>query len=313
MVQSMQNNYLMNIWWGKMTDTIRLHFLDVGDGDCTLIQFPNGRIGLIDIHTNHEFGMETINYLKKIIGDKHIFRFILTHPHQDHLHGIKDLVDGGIYIENFWHINHSYTPDIPNDGEENYDERKKQWDSYKPHWDTYEQRDNKLIFTKERQDRDFLTEDNIEILSPSAYLDKKADELGEDTDAVHRNNYVIKITNNKFSVLLCGDADNPALNHLIEEDSDRIKNCTLLKAPHHGTESHWNEDFVDLCSPKFVVLHQGEERAKDSAEDKYEHDQNCEVGITKKHGVIVIDGKSDGSCVVVTNGNYQKVLNDLGK
>ena len=71
-----------------MTERIRFHFLDVGDGDCTLIEFPTGRIGVIDIHTDSEknpYWKEVIPYIKKVIGNKSIFRFILTTPIQSTL------------------------------------------------------------------------------------------------------------------------------------------------------------------------------------------------------------------------------------
>lgn len=287
---------------------IRFHFLDVEDGDCTLIEFPTGRIGLIDIHTNHQYNLKTIEYIKKILNGKSIFRFILTHPHRDHIHGIKDLIDAGITIENFWHIYHEYKPDVPKTEEE-----KKNWEKYKPHWDYYEQKNNKLIFYNENCDCNYLNEDKIKILSPSKELDKQAKEMSDKSQAIHRNNYVFYINHGNFMALFCGDADITALNYLIQAHSAELKRTTLLKTPHHGTEAHFSEDFVKICNPRISILFQGDERAKDSAEKKYEKIQNNVVRITKIHHVIVIDGFEDGTYKVVKNGNYEEVLNHLGK
>ena len=289
-------------------NNIRFHFLDVQDGDCTLIEFPTGRIGLVDIHTNHKYGTKTIEYIKRILNGKSIFRFILTHPHQDHLHGINDLSDAGIIIENFWNINHEYKPKVPIN-----DKEKKEWEYYKPHWNFYEKVDRKLIFSKENCECNYLNEDKIKILSPSIELDKQAKEMEDKSQAVHRNNYVFYITHGKFMAIFCGDADTVTLNYIKDNYADEIKQTILLKAPHHGTEAHWNEDFVKLCNPLISILSQGDERTKDSAEDKYIKATKKDVGNTKKNGVIVIDGIDDGNYNVVSFGKYDEVLKFLGK
>src|SRR5665213_2096993 len=101
-----------------------VHFLNVGKGDCTLIQHNSGRNSLIDIcKGNYEspqqvdsiqemfanaaaeaaervkgnFGMSKkttnpISYLEGI-GVGSLFRFILTHPDMDHLDGLDALMD----------------------------------------------------------------------------------------------------------------------------------------------------------------------------------------------------------------------------
>lgn len=285
-----------------MTNKIIFHFLDVGDGDCTLIEFPSGRVGLVDINTDPEKNSNWDNvvpYIVKVLNGRNIFRFILTHPHQDHLHGLKSLIDAGVKIDCFWHTDHKYEPDKESDS----------WETYKEHWRKYSDWEKKLEFSKENHFYDFLVQDNIEVLSPSIELCKQANELGEDEDGVHRNNYVLKITNGNFTTLLCGDADSPALNHLMDNESDKIRNCTLMKAPHHGTETHWNEGFVKLCNSKIIILHQGENLKEYSHEKEY--DKKCDVlGITREHGVIVIEGFSDGSHNII-NGNYNDILKKL--
>ncbi len=281
---------------------IRFHFLDVGDGDCTLIEFPSGRIGLIDIHTNHSFGNKTIEYIKEILQKRSLFRFILTHPHQDHLHGIKDLVDAGIVIENFWHVKNNFRPDMENEN----------WEDYKPHWNYYKNIEKKLEFNLEDHNFDYLIEDKIIVLSPSKELSKQANELGEDNDGVHRDNYVLKILHGNFSALLCGDSDCHLLTHLSQNNFDEIKNIALLKAPHHGTETHFNEDFLKKSNPRMIIFHQGKERSKNCAKNLYQKScPNSVIGITKEHGVLVIDGSETGNYFVITNGSYDKVLGDL--
>jgi beta-lactamase superfamily II metal-dependent hydrolase len=109
-----------------------LHFLNVAQGDCTLIQHNSGRNTLIDIcKGNYEppakpqtveamldealdkawakikgnFGMSKkptnpISYLSQA-GVDSIFRFILTHPDMDHLDGFDSLMNE-FSVTNFW-------------------------------------------------------------------------------------------------------------------------------------------------------------------------------------------------------------------
>jgi len=155
--------------------TIKLHFLDVGDGDCTLIEFPSGRIAIIDIYTNQS-STDVISYIKQILGQKkEIFRFILTHPHQDHLHGLKELEDAGFSITNFWHTEHSFEPDKKSD----------QWADYERHWNKYEdyQRSEQIKYFEQGKQPEYLEEDGIHILSPSPELNRQAKEdLKDDND-----------------------------------------------------------------------------------------------------------------------------------
>jgi len=112
-----------------------VHFLNVCEGDCSIIQHGSGHFSVIDICNGNapsqpmtarglaELLMETAqrsgsargmsgNYGMKDsptdpvaymrgIGISNVFRFILTHPDMDHLDGFKELCDE-IGITNFW-------------------------------------------------------------------------------------------------------------------------------------------------------------------------------------------------------------------
>ena len=42
---------------------------------------------------------------------KPIFRFVCTHPHHDHIYGLKKLFDDSdIRVYNFWDLEHSFVP-----------------------------------------------------------------------------------------------------------------------------------------------------------------------------------------------------------
>jgi competence protein ComEC len=40
---------------------LRIHFLNVGHGDCTVIAHPSGRLTMVDINTSHQYDSESLN------------------------------------------------------------------------------------------------------------------------------------------------------------------------------------------------------------------------------------------------------------
>lgn len=70
---------------------LRIHFLDVGQGDCTVIQFPSGDVVLIDAGDGSFFNRShTVRYLKAL-APAHL-TMILTHADADHYGGFEALV-----------------------------------------------------------------------------------------------------------------------------------------------------------------------------------------------------------------------------
>ena len=95
-----------------------VHFLNVGEGDCSIIQHGSGRVSVIDICNGKtalqrlvdeaaavsgigkyaargggNYGMKNrptdpVAYLRNL-GVSSVFRFILTHPDMDHLDGFE--------------------------------------------------------------------------------------------------------------------------------------------------------------------------------------------------------------------------------
>ena len=101
------------------------HFLNVKDGDCSIIEHGSGNVSVIDVCnaekvTTPMSDLELKSITERISGNfqqkKHpvnpveylnkfninsVFRFILTHPDMDHMDGIKDFFDC-FNPANFW-------------------------------------------------------------------------------------------------------------------------------------------------------------------------------------------------------------------
>lgn len=71
---------------------LRVHFLDVGQGDCTVIEFPSGDVVLIDAGDGSFFNrIHTVRYLKALMPAR--LTMILTHADADHYGGFEALAE----------------------------------------------------------------------------------------------------------------------------------------------------------------------------------------------------------------------------
>jgi len=255
---------------------ILCHFLNVGSGDCTIIDFPkriredgseqSERVMMVDIchHEDHQEYENIINYyktnFKKDDGSlKPIFRFICTHPHQDHICGLYQLLnDYEIRIFNIWDLNHKFLPEDFN-----------HYPTHEDDWDAYEElRDEDLPATVIRTQREDTPsrfwnedEDRITILSPSKSLIEYAHYKQNGTKResheveIDEMSYALKIQINENKVILSGDGRaSPCWDDIYQNCKNQIKNCSVLKAGHHGQEAGFHEEAVKLMNPKLIIF-----------------------------------------------------------
>lgn len=256
----------------------KIHFLNVDEGDCSIIQHDNGNVTMIDICCGNieediqkcfsaeslntglrgnfkqkEHPTNPVNYLNRY-GIKTIFRYIQTHPDMDHMDGLDNLASS-VSILNFW--------DTENTKEQEFGEDGKSGRYLKIDWDRYCQMrksasEPKALFYYDgtsnkyyaEDDNGKLKDDYIKILSPTKDLIKQANEAGDWNDS----SYVILYVISGKKILFCGDADMNTITHLIENHSDDITNLDVLIAPHHGRDSDKDFSFLDIMNPKLTLI-----------------------------------------------------------
>jgi beta-lactamase superfamily II metal-dependent hydrolase len=293
---------------------IKIHFINVGSGDCTIVHFPERtrkdgktkaeRIMMIDInhHDDDDECEHVIDYYKNNFKNdngslKPIFRFIVSHPHQDHICGLNKLfADNDIQILNFWDLNHSFEPD-------NYDGHP----THKDDWSTYQAKrvkkeGNPTIIHTHREDPPRLywndDEDRIVVLAPTLEMLEKAHSKKEDGSKrkpheidVDRISYAFLMKVNDRKIIFAGDGKEAVWQDIFDNCKDHIKDCHILKAPHHGHESAFHEETVKLMNPAMIVFSNSEdEDADNGAADLYAAAApNALILKTCEHGTIVAD------------------------
>ncbi|MCM3381223.1 hypothetical protein CHH77_16755 [Shouchella clausii] len=314
---------------------LKIHFLNVGHGDCTLVEFPSSRTTLIDINnskvvdettqeelasisdtyslyksigyqgvellqksvTDFVVPIDPIDYINENLGDtKHIFRFILTHPDMDHMSGLYKLKDEKISIMNFW--------DTDNEKEVKESEVSSRFD-YRD-WETYQElresnEDPKVLKILKGEQRDFFNEDSISILSPTKEIIKKANENGK----WNLLSYILLIEYAGHKVILGGDADAEVWDELAESDEDLLNNVSILKASHHGRESGYSQKAVSIMNPDWTICSVGKKPAQDSS-NKYRHYTNKKVLSTRFRGNIVAEISSNGDLRMYCEDNHSE-------
>jgi len=308
-----------------------IHFLNVLEGDCNIIQHDSGRTTVIDISngyndydTAEEIAVKNsqrrkemyertqvpsnkkdykqkknpdnpIFYLKQK-GVKDIFRFIVTHPDMDHLDGIKDFFEE-FNIINFWDTdNKKEISGKANSGGYNMED----WKFYKSLRDGKITPSKRLTYFSGNSNL-YYNQDYIEILSPTHTILNTCNEKDNWNDS----SYVILYTPPKangghWKILFAGDSEDLTWEHIIKNHSDKIKNTDILFAPHHGRDSSRNCDFLVTLKPKVTLF--GNASSKHLAYTKYP-----ETRITSNQaGYVILDITPDHIEIFVKNYEFAK-------
>lgn len=229
---------------------LKIHFINVGKGNCTVIDFPSGHLTVVDTdnsrNTEENDLTDPIDFIKKQYPNRDIFRLIITHPDMDHLSGMEEIAEN-FKIYNFWDTENNKTLTQADLDKAPYYE-KEDWKTYQKFRKSTES--PKCLNLYRNGSGDYWNSDNIKILSPSKALVKKANESGE----YNHLSYVIAINYNGTKILLGGDATIAAWNEIFEELGKDALKADIFLAPHHGSAYNVNKDVFQHIDPKYVVV-----------------------------------------------------------
>lgn len=252
---------------------MKVHFLDVGQGDSILVQSPNGKNLLVDGSTK-KAGKDVVDYLRKQ-GVEKLDYVVATHPDADHIGGLISVLNS-ISIKNFV-------------------------DSGKVHTSqTYEEM-LQLILDK---DIPFTVPNIGDNISLDDELDIKVLNVGDDSDDNNEASIVLKISYGEISFLLMGDADTVVEKEILERANVE---ATVLKAGHHGSDTSSSKEFIEAVNPKVTILSYGKDNSygHPDAEVMSRLEQiKTQIYGTAEVGNIVVE--TDGQDYnVLTNGSVE--------
>ncbi len=248
---------------------LQAHFLDVGNGDCTILQLPDNTTTIVDVRNarirTREASQEFVNpiqYLKSLAIDS-VHRYIQTHPDMDHMDGLADLLQ--MYApNNFWDVENNKTID---DFQMGY--RELDWDAYQA------ARKNAKHFyrgdvARPNGDGDYVY--SLYVVSPAKRLVADANE----TEAWNAMSYVLLLDYAGFKLLLGGDTTDSVWQQIFESTRKEawlrsaLSEVTVFKVSHHGLDSSYcGPDVLSLTSPRKLIISAEEPSGENSAYDKY--------------------------------------------
>lgn len=247
----------------KLSDNVDVHFIDVGQADSILFEVED-KFMLIDAGNNDD-GDLVVNYLKKQ-GVSTIDYLIGTHPHEDHIGGLDDV------IKNF-DIKTIIMPEVMHTSK------------------TYEDVLDALI-NKNYSITAPVVGDVYNINNSSFRILSPVSDYGDDY-----NNWSvgIKFTTGDIDFVLCGDAEIKAEADIVKANKDL--DAEVLKLGHHGSSTSSSKVFVDAITPEYAVISVGEGNSyghphwetKDMLDER-----NIQYFRTDQQGTIVAhtDGKN---------------------
>ncbi len=204
--------------------TLEVHFLDVGQGDATLIRCGEAAM-LIDAG-NNSWGDDVRDYLEyQGIGD--LDYVIGTHPDADHIGGldvVMEAFDCGTVI----------MPDYEKDTQ-----------AYTDVTDVMEERGYELTLPQVGTVYE-LGEAAFTIVAPN----------GEYGDNANDYSVGILLEHGENRFLLTGDAEEDSEADMLDNGIDL--SADVLKAAHHGSRTANTEAFLERVNPEYVVISCGE-------------------------------------------------------
>ena len=253
--------------------TLKIHFIDVGEGDSILIEAPNGETALIDAG-NLITGSKVVRYL----SNNNIYdldHFILTHPHLDH-------IGGTFYILQMIKVKNIY-----GNGEDLLALTKRS-DVYR-WYDDLVRKSNKYSVL-EAGDSLALGEVKLKVLWPSKPF------VFSDFNA---NSLVIVVEYRTLACLLTGDLTAPAEAELLKKESHL--GASILKVGHHGSADASSKEFLKAVLPKISVISVNKDniRGYPSGEVIQRLEKiSSEVYRTDINGDIIIQTEGDGKVII---------------
>ena len=206
--------------------TVDIHFVDVGNGDCIIVNSTYGVI-LVDAGTNES--EESVREYIKHLGIEEIDYAVFTHPHDDH-------IGGADMILREFPVRYVIAP-----GERGEDAVSESFLAA-------------------------LEESDAEVLEPTSgesfvLGDIEMYVLAPNSEPEGNNgSTVLKMVYGDTSWLLTGDAEAEAEAEMLDKYSEELA-CDLIKLAHHGSETSTTEEFLRAVSPRLAVVSCGKYNA----------------------------------------------------
>ena len=250
--------------------------LDVGQGDCILMEVPGGGNFLIDSGSSSRKKVAQYDLIPclKSKGIRRLDGIFISHTDADHISGIQELLE---MIDKRLTTIQVKTLILP--GWKNMPEEGKRLEKLA--------RTCEITVIKGNTGQKFRSgELNFSILSP--YKDAAGDDINEEA-------LVLMVDYKNFKGLFTGDIGKETEEKLM----DMWEDVNLLKVAHHGSRYSTCQEFVDRVKPEIALI-------SCSKNNTYGHPSKEVTDRLEKAGCQVEYTMENGAIEVMTNGDGEK-------
>lgn len=262
------------VWWaawGELSNELTITFLDVGQGDCILVQAPGGRTMLVDgggwqgQQTGYDVGREIVTPALMARVVRRIDVLVITHPHEDHVGGLPAVVEAvpvGMILD----------PMLESDSP-----------SYQKLAEEIEAKKIKVYRATTGERINLGRGIYAQVLGPP---DPRFEATGAD---LNDNSVVLRLVYGDVSVLLTGDVEEEGALRLAE--MGEAVRSTVLKVPHHGSSGAAQRSFLDAVEPELAII-------SVSAENSFGHPSDEMLHELERVGAKIMRTDMEGAVTV---------------
>lgn len=246
-------------------ERIKIYFFDVGQADSILLT-SNEQTMLIDAGAN-EKGKTVVKNLQNL-GVTKIDYLVGTHPHEDHIGGLDDVI-------NNFEIGTIYMPKIQTNTK-----------TFEDVLDAVKNKNLKITAPKVG-DTFNVGNINCEIMSCDS-------ELAEKENNLNLSSIVIRAEFKEQSYLFMGDAETK------NENSRTWKQANVLKVGHHGSDTSSSKNFLNQIKPQIAIIQVGKDNS-------YGHPKQEILNRLAKLGILIYRTDEKGNILLESDGINNKI------
>lgn len=205
-------------------DSLQVYFIDVGQADSILIT-QNKNAMLIDAG-NNEDGPDVVKFLEEK-GIQKLDYLVGTHPHEDHIGGLDDVIKSEIEIKNI------LMPKIQTNTK-----------TFEAVLDAIAAKGLKVT-APGKGDRVEVGKTQCEIMNDSIIDNKN----------LNLSSIIIRLQFGETSFLFMGDAETK------NEEQRKWTQTNVLKVGHHGSNTSSSEKFLKQVQPQYSVIMAGKDNS----------------------------------------------------
>lgn len=238
-----------------------VHFIDVGQGDSILLESDDEYV-LIDAG-ERDYGETVLNYITERGADE-LKYVIATHPHSDHIGGMRTVING-ITAENFITV---------------------ETDCATATW-------TKLLTAVDDNDVNYIDAEAGDVYSFGSATFTIMGPLSDSYSGYNNYSVVTKVECGDISFLLTGDAEKESEYEMVAAGEDL--SADVLKCGHHGSSTSSTSKFLKAVNPAYAVISCGKN-------NDYGHPHKETMQKLNALGCDVLRTDTMGTVVAYTDG-----------